>query len=137
MILYEDNQATIANLKKHSSHGRNKHVDIKYHYVCAQIEQDHLEVKYMESEKNIADIFTKPLARPAFQKHFESMFRMRGGVEILKTVEEEDDMTLQHQYVQTKLKSDKPQKHVTWKDKIYTNVKYKPQNKSSGETATE
>ena len=81
MILYEDNQATITNLKNRTSKGRNKHIDIKYHYVCEQIENDIIDVIYIESEMNIADIFTKPLAYPAFKKHFESMFRTRGGDE--------------------------------------------------------
>ena len=130
MILYEDNQATIANLKKHSSHGRNKHVDIKYHYVCAQIQEEQLDVVYMESEKNIADIFTKPLARPAFQKHFASMFRIRGGVEKESfqvsrhmrnrppnpTVSQ-NQVEVRHdgkQKVASKSQSDKSHKHVTW-----------------------
>jgi hypothetical protein len=115
MILYEDNQATIANLKKHSSHGRNKHVDIKYHYVCAQIHEEQLDVVYMESEKNIADIFTKPLARPAFQKHFESMFRMRGGVEIKNQFQNQVEVLHDgKQKVASKSQSDKSHTHVTW-----------------------
>jgi hypothetical protein len=87
MIMLEDNQATISNLKNPSSRGRNKHLDLKYHYIANQIESSMIEIHYIESEHNIADLFTKPLQRNTFQKHRESMYRMGGCDEYRPQVE--------------------------------------------------
>ena len=81
MILLEDNQATISNLKHPSSRGRNKHLDLKFHYIVNQIEDNVIDIKYVTSENNIADIFTKALPLNVFKKHCTSMYRMGGCVE--------------------------------------------------------
>ena len=34
MIIYKDNQSIIRLAKNHQVHGRTKHIDIKYHFIC-------------------------------------------------------------------------------------------------------
>ena len=46
---------------------RSKHIDIKYHKVKEAIKKL-IELQYCETERNIADILTKPLS---VQKHKE------------------------------------------------------------------
>jgi hypothetical protein len=65
-------------------------MDIKYHYICEQLQDKTIEIKYIESENNTADIFTKALPRITFQKHYESMYRMGGSEKQNKTVDKSE-----------------------------------------------
>jgi hypothetical protein len=49
------------------NNGRTKHIDIKYHMIRDWIAKKVFELFYVESNKNLADIFTKALAVPAHQ----------------------------------------------------------------------
>ena len=40
---------------------RNKHFDIKDHYIRSKIVDETLELKYTPTAENLVDIFTKPL----------------------------------------------------------------------------
>ena len=61
-ILYCDNQSAIALAKNAMVHQRSKHIDIKYHFVRSIISSGVMELVFIATEKNIADIFTKPIA---------------------------------------------------------------------------
>ena len=37
MIIYEDNQSVICMVKNPQFHGRAKHIEIKYHFICEQV----------------------------------------------------------------------------------------------------
>ena len=45
-----------------------KHIDLKYHFLREEIANQTLELQRVPSADNIADIFTKALAKPTFQK---------------------------------------------------------------------
>lgn len=45
---------------------RSKHIRIKYHYVRQQVKDKIIEMEYVNTKNNIADIFTKILAYPVF-----------------------------------------------------------------------
>ena len=45
-----------------------KHIDLKYHFLREEIANKTLELQRVQSANNIADIFTKALARVKFQK---------------------------------------------------------------------
>ena len=49
------------------NNGRTKHIDIKYHMIRDWVAKKVFELFYVESNKNLADIFTKALAVPAHQ----------------------------------------------------------------------
>ena len=82
MTIYEDNQSTICMTKNNQSHGRSKHVDIKYHFVREQVERETVKIIYCKSEDMTADIFTKGLLCYQFKK-----LRTKLGMEAL--IEEE------------------------------------------------
>jgi len=46
---------------------RTKHISIKYHHFHDQIRNGNLEIIKVNTDENIADIFTKPLAKQKFQ----------------------------------------------------------------------
>lgn len=45
-----------------------KHLDLKYYFVCENIEKNLIGIEYRESEKQQADILTKALAFNSFSK---------------------------------------------------------------------
>ena len=43
-------------------HSRTKHIEIAVHFVREKVEAKELEVRYVPTEFQVADVFTKPLA---------------------------------------------------------------------------
>jgi hypothetical protein len=72
--LLADNQSSIALTKDNAFHSRTKHIDIQYHYIREAVENDDLQLIYVQTDSNLADVFTKPLARPKV----ETFSRMLG-----------------------------------------------------------
>jgi hypothetical protein len=66
--VYSDNQAAIAISKNPEHHSRTKHIDISYHFLRDYVADGYLEVICVPTKDNIADLFTKPLARPQHQQ---------------------------------------------------------------------
>ena len=60
VCLHVDNQGAIALARNPVGHQRSKHIDIKYHFVRLEIQRGCIQLEYVQSEHNIADIFTKP-----------------------------------------------------------------------------
>ena len=58
-----DNQSAIALTKDNAFHSRTKHIDIPYHYVREAVEKGNLRLNYVQTDSNLANIFTKPLGR--------------------------------------------------------------------------
>jgi hypothetical protein len=67
--IHTDNQAAIRFAKDHQFHGRSKHIDIRHHFVRDCIDNNIIEPVYVSTDRNLADIFTKALPRPAFTKN--------------------------------------------------------------------
>lgn len=64
-----DNQACISHANNPIESSRTKHVAIKFHYVREKVNDGVVQLLYMPTEDNIADIFTKPLGKTLFEKH--------------------------------------------------------------------
>ena len=63
VIVYVDNQGAIALAKNPVQHQRSKHIDIRYHSVRLEVQKESVQFEYVQSEDNVADIFTKPVSR--------------------------------------------------------------------------
>jgi Reverse transcriptase (RNA-dependent DNA polymerase)/gag-polypeptide of LTR copia-type len=63
-----DNQGAIALAKNPHLHERSKHIDISYHYIRDLEEQKRIKINYVPTTEMIADGFTKPLDRVAFER---------------------------------------------------------------------
>ena len=61
-----DNQSASFLVKNPTIQKRSKHIDIRFHYVKQKFHDNTIEVKYVSSDKNVADILTKTLDK---QKH--------------------------------------------------------------------
>ncbi|GJV56591.1 retrovirus-related pol polyprotein from transposon TNT 1-94 [Tanacetum coccineum] len=64
--LYCDNKSAIALCCNNVQHSRAKHIDIHYHFIKEQVENGIVELYFIQTEYQLADIFTKPLPRERF-----------------------------------------------------------------------
>ena len=49
-------------------HSRTKHIDIRHHFIRDHVLQGDVEVTFVYTHNQLANIFTKPLAREPFFK---------------------------------------------------------------------
>jgi len=62
VVLNVDNQSAIALAKNPVFHQRSKHIDIRYHFVRNEVQNGSVELQFVPSENNIADMFTKTMS---------------------------------------------------------------------------
>jgi len=56
-----DNKAAIYNIKNETINLKSRHIDLKYHKIRKLIKEDKIDLKYIKSQFNLADSFTKYL----------------------------------------------------------------------------
>nr|GEV89487.1 zinc finger, CCHC-type [Tanacetum cinerariifolium] len=66
ITLKVDNVSAIALVMNPVFHGRSKHIDIRYHFICECVEDGHINVEHVSGELQRADILTKALSRLKF-----------------------------------------------------------------------
>jgi hypothetical protein len=74
--LYSDNQGAIALARNNKCHARSKHIDIYYHVIREVLERNDIDITYVPTEQNIADIFTKVLLTSKFN-YFRNLLGLR------------------------------------------------------------
>jgi histone deacetylase 1/2 len=62
-------------------HARTKHIEIDFHFVRERVAQKELQIRFISSKDQLADIFTKPLHLPLFE-HRKRNLNLHGTVEI-------------------------------------------------------
>jgi len=67
--IHADNQASIHLAKISHFHERTKHIGIRYHYVRTAIENGLINISYVPTTQNPADILTKALPRNLHEHH--------------------------------------------------------------------
>ena len=67
MVIYGDNQGAIALAKNPQFHGRTKHIDIAHHFVREKVVDSSVDLRYIPTEKQVADGLTKALPRDRFE----------------------------------------------------------------------
>ena len=66
--LYCNNQGAIRLSKDATFHGRTKHIDVHFHFIRQTVTSGNIELIYIPTERIVADIFTKSLARVKFER---------------------------------------------------------------------
>ena len=61
-LLYSDSITALLLTDESSPYQRSKHIDTRYHYIRDILQKGEIQVDYVPSEENPADIFTKALA---------------------------------------------------------------------------
>jgi len=65
---YCDNTSAINLTKNPIQHSRTKHIEIRHHFIRDHIQKGDIEIMFVKTENQLADLFTKPLARDRFNK---------------------------------------------------------------------
>ncbi|KAM1185123.1 hypothetical protein ACFX2G_014767 [Malus domestica] len=68
-VIYCDKKFAIALSASPVFHSKIKHLDTYYHFVREKVQKRDLQVQYLSTEDQIADILTKGLHSPSFLKH--------------------------------------------------------------------
>ncbi|GJS36071.1 retrovirus-related pol polyprotein from transposon TNT 1-94 [Tanacetum coccineum] len=87
--LYCDNKSAIALCCNNVQHSRAKHIDVRYHFIKEQVENEIVELYFVRTEYQLADIFTKPLPGERFNFLIEKLGMRSMSLETLKHLIEE------------------------------------------------
>lgn len=67
ILIFCDNTSAISISKNPVMHSKTKHIPIKYHFLREQVANQAVQLSYIPSKEQIADIFTKPLPTAQFE----------------------------------------------------------------------
>nr|GFB87507.1 copia protein [Tanacetum cinerariifolium] len=65
--LYCNNRSAIALCCNNVQHSRSKHIDIRHHFIREQVEKGVVELYFVTTDYQLAEIFTKALPRQRFE----------------------------------------------------------------------
>ena len=68
-VIWVDNSGAVATASRRESSKRSAHIDRRHLKVREWVLEGHLVVKYVKTDDNHADMFTKPLDSTAFWRH--------------------------------------------------------------------
>nr|GEX69043.1 retrotransposon protein, putative, unclassified [Tanacetum cinerariifolium] len=71
--LYCDNKSEIALCWKNVQHSRAKHIDVRYYFIKELVKNGIVELYFVRTEYQLADIFTKPSPRERFNFLIEKL----------------------------------------------------------------
>nr|GEY22788.1 hypothetical protein [Tanacetum cinerariifolium] len=63
ILMYYDNKSAIALCCNNVQHSQSKHIDIRYHFIKEQVENGVIELYFINTEYQLADLFTKALGK--------------------------------------------------------------------------
>ncbi|GKE83223.1 hypothetical protein Tco_1553223 [Tanacetum coccineum] len=89
--LYCDNKSAIALCCNNVQHLRAKNIDVCYYFIKEQVENGIVELYFVRTEYQLADIFTKPLPRERFNFLIEKLGMRSMSPETLKHLAEDPD----------------------------------------------
>eukprot|EP00873_Tetraselmis_striata_P025094 jgi/Tetstr1/445358/TSEL_033156.t1 len=75
-VIFEDNQSCNALTRNPMTHGRSKHIAIKYHFTREKVLSEGAEIEYCPTAQMVADALTEALGR---LKHAEFAMQMLGA----------------------------------------------------------
>ena len=61
-----DNQSAIKLVKNPQYHKRTKHIEVKFHFIREIYDNKGFTMKYVPTDMQLADVFTKPLKKQNF-----------------------------------------------------------------------
>ncbi|GKC30482.1 retrovirus-related pol polyprotein from transposon TNT 1-94 [Tanacetum coccineum] len=88
--LYYDNKTAIALCCNNVQHSWSKHIDIRHHFIKEQLENGVVELYFVRIEYQLADIFTKPLARERLEFLIKKLGMQSMSPETLKKLADDE-----------------------------------------------
>jgi hypothetical protein len=61
-----DNTSAISISRNPVQHSKTKHIDVRHHFIRDHVEKGDVSLIYVSTDKQLADIFTKPLPDERF-----------------------------------------------------------------------
>ncbi|GJS94387.1 hypothetical protein Tco_0801355 [Tanacetum coccineum] len=89
--LYCDNKSAIALCCNNVQYSQSKHIDIKHHFIKEQVENGVVELYFVRTKYQLADIFTKPLARERLEFLIKKLGMQSMSPETLKKLVDEEE----------------------------------------------
>ncbi|GJX30929.1 hypothetical protein Tco_0240784 [Tanacetum coccineum] len=89
--MYCDNKSVIALCCNNVQHSRSKHIDIKFHFIKEQVKNGVVEIYFVNTEYQLADIFTKALGRERIEFLINKLGMRSFTPETLKQLADEDE----------------------------------------------
>ena len=71
--VFSDNQSAMSLAKNPVNHQNTKHIRVKYHFIREVIALQELDLKFIGTEEQVADVLTKPLGRIKFTRFVSAM----------------------------------------------------------------
>jgi hypothetical protein len=71
--ILNDNNGCIALSKNPVHHERSKHIAMRHHFLREKVEDNTVKLDFVSSADNLADMLTKSLPQPAFERLKEQM----------------------------------------------------------------
>ncbi|SNX81376.1 uncharacterized protein MEPE_00081 [Melanopsichium pennsylvanicum] len=71
--ILSDNAGTIQVSKDPQQNWKLKHIDTKYHFIRDNVQDGKINIKYINTADNLADIFTKPVGKESLRKERNGM----------------------------------------------------------------
>ncbi|GKB76724.1 retrovirus-related pol polyprotein from transposon TNT 1-94, partial [Tanacetum coccineum] len=89
--MYCDNKSAIALCCNNVQHSRSKHIDIRFHFIKEHVENGVIELYFVNTEYQLADIFTKALGRKRIEFLINKLGMRSFTPETLKQLADEVD----------------------------------------------
>ncbi|GJS63121.1 retrovirus-related pol polyprotein from transposon TNT 1-94 [Tanacetum coccineum] len=89
--LYYDSKSAIALCCNNVQHSRSKHIDVIYRFIKEQVENRVVELYFVITKYQLADIFTKALPRERFHFLIDKLGMKSISLETLKNLTEEEE----------------------------------------------
>nr|GFA51063.1 retrotransposon protein, putative, unclassified [Tanacetum cinerariifolium] len=92
--MYCDNKSAIALCCNNVQHSRSKHIDIRYHFIKEQVENGVIELYFINTEYQLANLFTKALGRDRIEFLTNKLGMRSFTPETLKKLMNDKDETM-------------------------------------------
>nr|GEY77431.1 retrovirus-related Pol polyprotein from transposon TNT 1-94 [Tanacetum cinerariifolium] len=90
-LMYCDNKSAIALCCNNVQHSRSKYIDIRYHFIKEQVENGVIELYFVNTEYQLADLFTKALGRERIDFLINKLGMRSFTAEMLKQLMNEEE----------------------------------------------
>lgn len=67
-IIYCDNMSAISMTKNPVFHNRSKHIELRHHFIRQLVQKEEIQLEFVNTNEQLADIFTKAVASEKFNK---------------------------------------------------------------------
>ena len=72
-VILCDNQSCIKMTENHVFHDKSKHIEIRYHYIRDMVQKGAINLQYVGTNEQVADVLTKSLSLVKFEYFWDKL----------------------------------------------------------------